>query len=81
MPDNFLDRMELDKRIEGMENRQLMEFTAKEVYSISVQVTDHQKRIKKLENRNRKEMGLVGTIGGILGVAFASILDYFLRGR
>ena len=75
----FLNDLELEQAIKQMDDRQLLEFTARETYTVSNLAANHEKRIKCLENRRKKEIGATGGIGAILGVAIASAIDFLLR--
>ena len=68
----ILNDLEFDKEIKAMGDRELMEFTAKLSYSNAI-------RIISLEGKNRKAMGAVGGAGALIGVAIASLIDYFIR--
>lgn len=68
----ILNDLEFDREIREMEDRELMEFTAKLSYSNAIRITS-------LENMNKRKVGLAGGLGAVLGAAFASTIDYFLR--
>ena len=68
----ILNDLEFEKQIKEMSDRELMEFSARLGYTNCI-------RIQSLENRSKKAMGATAGIAGILGVAIASVIDYFLR--
>ncbi len=68
----ILNDLEFEKQIKEMSDRELMEFSARLGYTNCI-------RIQSLENRNKRTMTVSGGIGGVIGVAIASVIDYFLR--
>ena len=81
MANELLDDLEFEKRITDpkLSDRGLMEFTARQVYECNKEISGHGKRIKSLESRDRKQFGVSGGIGGIIGSAIAALI-YFFRG-
>ena len=75
----FLNDLELEQAIKQMDDRQLLEFTARQTYDVSNLSANHEKRIYRLESRTKKEIGASGGIGAVLGIAIASAIDFFLR--
>ena len=75
----FLNDIELEQAIKQMDDRQLLEFTARQTYAVSNLAFTNEKRIGRLESRSKKELRATGGIGAILGVAIASALDFLLR--
>jgi len=67
-----INDLEFEKELTQMNTDDKLNFIARLAYSNSM-------RICSLESRNRKTMGFIGGAGGILGVAIASALDFFLR--
>ena len=75
----ILNDLEFAQKIHQMSDRELLEFTAKETYNVTILAHSNHSRIEKLESRTRKELGATGGIGAVFGVAIASVIDYFLR--
>ena len=57
----------------------LTKFVARQQYSTGKVLMDHGRRIKSLEKKNKKAMGVVGASGAILATAIAAVVDYFMR--
>jgi len=68
----ILNDLEFNKEIRAMSDRDLLEFTTKLAYSNAIRITS-------LESRNRKTMGVIGGVGGVIGAAIAATIDYFMR--
>ena len=80
MPTNeMLEDMEFEKHLTDLDDRGLMEFTARQVYDVNKTVSGHGKRLRTLENRDRKQFGISGGIGGIIASAIYALI-YFLKG-
>ena len=75
----LINELDYRQRIQDLPDRQLLEFTALQVYETTIIIHNHDKRIGKLESRNRKTFGYVGGIGGVIGAIFAGALDFFIR--
>ena len=81
MANGVLSDMDFEKHLNEMGDNQpeLIRFIARQQWQMSKLCPVHDKAIKNLQNRNRKEMGAIGSLGAILGAAFAGIIDYFVR--
>ena len=75
----LINEMDYKERIKAMKPRALSEFTAEQVYETCIIIQSHDKRIKKLEGRDRKAFGYTGGIGGIIGAAFTFLIEFFIR--
>jgi len=73
----FLNDLELEREIKGMSDRQLSEFTARQVYDISILSTDNRDRIRTLEKRGRKYYGISGGIGATITGIVIGVIEYF----
>jgi len=77
----MLDELQFDKLIKGKTDRELSEFTARQVFELCREVEAGSKRIDSLESHDRKTFGIAGGIGGgaatVLGVAIVAILKRF----
>jgi len=77
MSNEFISDLELEQHIKTLGDRELMEFMARQVYDVSGVVTKHGKRISALEGRGKKETGLTGGIGAVIGGAAVAVINYF----
>lgn len=78
---NMLSDMEFEQRLTEMGDNQteLIKFVARQQFEMSKLCPIHDRDIKKLQNRNRKEIGATGGIGALFGASLAAILDYLMR--
>ena len=78
---NFLNEMEFEQRLEemGADQLALLKFIARNQYEMSKLCPIHDRDIKHLQNRSKKEIGASGGIGAIIGAALATAIDYFMR--
>lgn len=81
MPDNMLSDMEFESRLNELGDNQteLIKFIARQQYQMSKLCPIHDKKIKALQNRTKREMGATGGIGAFIGVSIAAVIDYFMR--
>ena len=81
MLDTLLDELEFERRLNefGDDQVSLLKFLARQQYQTSKLCPIHDKEIKALQNRTRKELGATGGIGAVFGAAIATAFDYFLR--
>ena len=79
--DNFLDDVNFENQITELGDNQLelIKFVARQQYSASKVLVSHDKRLNKLEARDRKAFGISGGIGGLIGAGIAGFIDYLLR--
>jgi len=75
----ILNDLEFEKEITNMTDRQLLEFTARQTYDVCILAGKNEKRIAKLENRNLKLNGIIGSIGALIGASIMSGIDFILR--
>ena len=73
----FQADIDIEHSIKEMPDRQLLEFTARQVYSVCGTVRDHGRRINNLEGRARKTTGIAGGIGTAIGAAIVTLFNYF----
>ena len=71
------DELEFRNNIRQMKSRELAEFTALQIYDLNIIALSNVKRITKLENRDRKWVGIGGGIGAIVSAALYAIISYF----
>ncbi len=82
MPEiDMLEDAEFENQITAMGDDQpaLIKFVARQQFSTGKVLIDHGKRIKSLEGKNKKVIGVVGGAGALIATAVAAALDYFLR--
>ena len=78
---DMLTDMDFEQKLNdlGNDEPELIRFIARQQFSSSKVLLSHGKRIKKLENRNKKTIGIVGAAGVILATIVTATIDYFLR--
>lgn len=76
----YLADLEVEEKIQKMSDRELLEFNARQTYDLCGAVAKHEKRISSLEGRNRKQSGIIGSIGGVIGAAVVAVITYFTGG-
>lgn len=81
MPDGryMLNDLEFEEKIQRMNDRELLEFTARQTYDVCLLAADNKKRINSLEKRDRKTFNLTGGLGAFFGAAIAVVADFFIR--
>ena len=80
MASEYLDDMEFEAKLDdlGDNEPELIRFIARQQFSTSKVLMDHSRRIKSLEKKNKKAMGVVGASGAILATAAAAFIDYIM---
>jgi len=68
----ILKDLDFEDKIENMDDRKLLEFTARLSYSNAI-------RIMTLERRGKRTIGSISGISAMVGAAFVGAIDYFLR--
>lgn len=79
MPDGMLNEAEFENEMKEMSDRQLIEFTARQVFGIHTNCKKEDIRIKALESRDKKTFGLSGGAGAVFGGIMVAIIDYFTK--
>lgn len=75
----FLNDLDFEHQLKTMNDRELLEFTARQTYDVCNRVESHDKRIRGLETQSNRRSGVIGGSGALIGAAVASIIDYFIR--
>ena len=75
----ILNELEFEQHIAKLKSRELIEFIARQQYDMARVCPAHDKRIKGLEVRRRKELGASSGAGAIIGGLVMGAIDYFLR--
>ena len=82
MPDeiDMLEDAEFENQINAMGDDQpaLIKFVARQGFATSKVLVKHGKRIKSLENKNKKVMGFIGGASAIFATAVTATLNYFI---
>jgi hypothetical protein len=73
----FLNDLAFEQQIKDMSDRQLLEFTARQTYDVSILATTNAKKISTLEHRDKKFAGAMGGIGGAIGAGIITAINYF----
>lgn len=75
----ILNDIEFEQKILRMNDRELLEFTARQTYGVCLLAADNKKRIDGLERRDRKAFSVTGGLGAFFGAAIAMIAEFFIR--
>ena len=75
----ILNELDFEKRIDGMADRQLLEFVARQNYETCIRCGDHNNRLKTLEAGNKKLSGIVGGITGTITAVIIGVINYIVR--
>lgn len=73
----FLDDLELEKRLASMSVRDLLEFTARQTYDVCNLAGSNERRIVSLEKKGNKFMGSIGLVGAFIGAIIVTVINYF----
>lgn len=76
---DMLNEMDFEEAIRKMDDRELSEFTARQVYDTRLVTTSNSKRIKSLEGKERKLIGIGGAIIVFIATALSATINYFLN--
>jgi nucleoid-associated protein YejK len=80
MPDGMLNEMEFEQNMAKMKNRELLEFTARNVYELNKRCPINEERITTLESTVRKRSGITGGITSAVLVVIYAIIDRVTKG-
>ena len=78
MVNGMLHDMELEKRIKAMPERELLEFMARQMAEVCQKVEGHEKRLKKVEQDNKRLSGIIGGISGLITAVAVGIINWFV---
>jgi len=78
---DMMEDAEFEMQITAMGDDQpaLLKFVARQQFSVGKIVVSHGRRIRTLEKRNKKVMGIIGGSGAILATAVVAAIDFFLH--
>ena len=63
----------------GEDQPRLLRFIATQQHKTSKVLVNHGKRIKRLENTNKKVIGGIGGVGALIATGIMAALDYILK--
>jgi len=76
---SILNNLEFETLIKSMNDRTLLEFTARQVYEVKTITFRLKKRVDNLENRDRKFFGTIGGISGVIGASIVAALNFLFK--
>ena len=74
----FLNDIEFEQHIKNLSDRELLEFTSRQTYDMSILARNNEKRVSKLERQSNRRTGIIGGIGALVGATVAAIINYFI---
>ena len=77
MSDGILSDLDFEKHIGEMQDRQLLEFVARQMFETGQRCVNHNERISTLENGSKKLSGIVGGISGTITAVIIGLIGYF----
>ena len=75
----LVNELDFEKQIKEMDDRGLLEFTARQVYETCEITKRHSSRIKTLEDGSKKVSTITGGISGGITAVTIAVIDYFTR--
>lgn len=73
--------LDFEKRIGEMQDRQLLEFVARQTFEITGKCRHYDTQISDLQNGNRKASGIIGGISGTITGVLVGIINYLTVNR
>ena len=73
----FISDLEFESLIKEMDDRELQEFTARQVYEVCSTVASHGKRLFAVERKGNRVIGAAGATGAFIGGGLIAIINYF----
>lgn len=77
MPNGINQELDFESKIAGMQDRQLLEFVARQNYETCIRCESHNQRIIILEEGSRKSSSITGGITGTIAGIIIGIISYF----
>ena len=71
----MLNEMDFEQRIKKMPDRDLQEFTARQIFSVCKRCERHEKRIINLETLDRRMIVAGGGVGAVISGAVYAIIQ------
>ncbi len=78
---DMVNEAEFENEMKEMSDRQLSEFTARQIVAICKRCTTEDVRITALEGQSKKAFGITGGVSGAVGAAVIAILDFIIKPR
>ena len=78
--DKMRDLADFEAQIGSMSDRQLSEFTARQVYGLCETCERHTDQIATLQKTDRQSFGKAGSIGGAIVAVIGGIILFVLEG-
>ena len=75
----MLGDLEFEQRIGELSDRELQEFTARQVFEVRKVSANHEQRIAGLEGRSRKAFAFSGGAGTFVGGVIVGLINFFYR--
>ena len=79
MPNGIINELDFEKRISEMQDRQLLEFVARQTFEITGKCHTYDTKIAVLESGDRRASGIVGGIAGTITAVTIGIINYFVN--
>ena len=74
MSDEMLDDLEFEDKVRGLEDRELMEFIARQTFSMTRTCGRHAKRLETLELQRGPGARMIAGIGAAVGGTIAGLI-------
>ncbi len=75
--DNLLNDLEFEQRIGELNDRELSEFTARQVFESRKDIQSNTRRIKTLEKKSNKIIAITGSASSMIGGAIVALINHF----
>jgi hypothetical protein len=72
-----LNELDFEKRIQEMEDRDLLEFVARQSYDANISCAQFEQRIAEIETGNRKSSTVAGSVAGTATSVIVGLISYF----
>ena len=86
MPNNILNEAQFETEIGKMSDRELSEFTARQLFGINrrcvleeTRIQGIEKTVATLQGRDRTEFGIAGGIGTGIGAAVITLVQFLIK--
>ena len=73
--------LEFERRINGLKDRELLEFVARQNYDACLKLEKTERRLVSLENESKKISGITGGISGTITAIIIGVIGYFCNQR
>lgn len=76
---DMIDELTFKEKIKTLSDREISEFTALQLYDMCKLCSDHTIKIQRLEDRDHKQFGVAGGIGGAIVAIVGAVIVTVLR--